>query len=105
MFYIKQNDTLPALEAQLLDADGTPINLDMCGVKFHMKEAYGRKEIDRPATIADIEQGRVRVDWQTGDTDTTGLFRCEFEIIFTDDTILTVPNDGYFLIRIVEELG
>lgn len=104
-FTIKQNDTVPALEAQLLDADGKPVNLDMCGVRFHMRDGYGKKEINRPATIMDVEQGRIRVDWQVGDTDTTGIFKCEFQITFTDSTILTVPNDGYFLVYIVEELG
>jgi len=36
MFAIKQNDTLPTLEAQLFDNNANPINLDLCGVKFHM---------------------------------------------------------------------
>ena len=31
-FTIKQNDTLPSLESQLLDVDGNPVNLEMCGV-------------------------------------------------------------------------
>jgi hypothetical protein len=104
-FHIKQNDTRPALEAQLFDAENNPINLDMCGVRFHMRDMYDRKEISRPATIVNAAQGQIRVDWQTGDTDTIGIMRCEFEITFTDNTILTVPNDGYFLISIVPELG
>lgn len=104
-FAIKQNDTVPALEAQLIDADGKPINLDMCGVRFHMRGSFGRKEINRVVNIIDAEQGQVQVDWQDGETDTTGIFNCEFEITFPDNSILTVPNDGYFLIKIIKELG
>jgi len=104
-FVIKQNDTAPPLEAQLIDADGNPINLDMCGVKFHMKDGYGKVNINRPATIVDAAQGLVRVDWQDGDTSIAGIMKCEFEVTFTDGKVLTVPNDGYFLIHIFVELG
>lgn len=104
-FVIKQNDTKPALEAQLINSDGHPINLDMCGVMFHMKDIYGRKEINKPAIITDAENGKVKYEWEQGDTDITGIMQCEFQITFTDNSILTVPNDGYFLIRIVKELA
>ncbi len=104
-FTIKQNDTAPALEAQLLDSEGNPINLDMCGVRFHMQNRYTKKTLIKPATIVDAEKGLVRVDWQEGDTDTVSSYKCEFQITFTDDTILTIPNDGYFLINIIRELA
>jgi len=104
-FYIKRNDTAPSLETQLIDAEGTPINLDMCGVRFLMKDGFGRVNINRPATIVDASQGLLRVEWQEGDTSVAGVMKCEFEITFTDGKVLTVPNDGYFLIHIVEDLG
>lgn len=104
-FYIKQNDTLPSLESQLLNASGTPINLEMSGVLFHMRDSYGRKELTKIATIVDAENGQVKIDWNEGDTGTVGIYKCEFQVTFTDNTILTIPNDGYFLIYIVEELG
>ena len=104
-FTIKQNDTLPSLEVQLIGTDGNPINLDMCGVKFHMRDVGGRKEIIKQATIVDAAQGEVKVGWKPGETDIVGLYKCEFEITFTDDSILTVPNDGYFMAYIVSELG
>lgn len=104
-FYIKRNDTAPPLEAQLIDAEGNAINLDMCGVRFIMRDGFGRMNVNRPATIVDATQGLVRVDWQEGDTSVAGVMKCEFEITFTDGRIMTVPNDGYFLINIVEDLG
>ena len=103
MFTIKQNDTLPNMEAQLIDIEGNPLNLDLCGVHFHMKN--GSKEINRPAVIVDVGQGKVQVEWLEGETNTTGTFKCEFEVNMPDGKILTIPNDGYFLISIVRELA
>jgi len=80
------------------------LNLDMCGVRFLMKDGFGRVNINRPATIVDAEQGLVRVDWEAGDTSVAGTMKCEFKITFTDGKVLSVPNNGYFLIHIVEGL-
>jgi hypothetical protein len=104
-YTLKQNDTLPAIEAQLINADGTPINLDLCGVRFHAQSFDRKKLIVKQAEIIDAENGKVRVKWKEGDTDTAGNYRAEFEIVFTDSTILTVPNDGYFLVKIIPEIG
>lgn len=105
MFTIKQNDTLPNLEAQLVDFEGSPINLDLCGVHFHMSDFRGEVKINKPATIVDVENGKVKVEWQKGETDTTGTYKCEFEVNMPDGKIITVPNDGYFLISIMPELA
>lgn len=105
MFTIKQNDTMPALQAQLIDVDGSPVNLDLCGVQFHMTNYIGVEKINRPATITNIANGEVKVEWLAGDTAETGTFKCEFEVNMPDGKILTVPNDRYFLISIVKELA
>lgn len=105
MFTIKQNDTLPNLEAQLIDYSGAPINLDLCGVHFHMQGYNGLVKINRLATIENPETGNVKIEWLDGDTDTVGTFKCEFEVNMPDGKIITVPNDGYFLISIVKELA
>ena len=105
MFTMKQNDTLPNVEVQLIDIEGNPINLDLCGVHFHMMCTNGELKINRPATIVNAENGEVKVEWQEGETDTAGTFICEFEINMPDGKTLTVPNDGYFLISIVKELA
>lgn len=104
MFTIKQNDTLPFLEAQLIDYTGNPINLELCGVHFHMNR-YGVNVINRTATITDVESGKVRVEWQEGETSTRGTYECEFEVNMPDGGVLTVPNNGYFLIEIIKELA
>jgi hypothetical protein len=105
MFVIKQNDTLPFLIAKLLDYNGNPVNLELCGVHFHMQDGFRQKKINKPATIVDVENGIVKVEWQEGDTDTPGTYKCEFEVNMPDGKVITVPNDGYFLISIVPEIS
>lgn len=105
MFIIKQNDTLPNLEAQLVDHEGNPINLDLCGVHFHMANFKGEVEIDRAATIVDVGSGKVMVDWQNGDTSKIGIYKAEFEVNMPDGKTISIPNDGYFLISIISELA
>lgn len=104
MFTIKQGDTLPILEAQLIDCAGNPINLELCGVHFHMSR-HGTNIINRSAAITDIENGRVKIEWQEGETSTVGTYQCEFEVNMPDGKIITVPNNGYFLIEIIKELA
>jgi len=96
MFVIKQGDTLPMLEAQLFDPDGNPLNLDLCGVHFYMKNRYSSETINKQASIKDIENGIVQVIWEDGDTSKAGIYQCEFEVNMPDGNIITVPNDGYF---------
>ena len=105
MFVIKENDTLPYLEAQLVDAYNEPLNLDLCGVHFHMSDFRGKIRLNKPAIIIDAEKGEVIVEWETGDTDTAGTYKCEFEVNMPDGKIITIHNDGYFLISIVKELA
>lgn len=105
MFTIKQNDTLPILEVQLFDPDGNPLNLDLCGVHFYMKNRYSSETINKQASIKDIENGIVQVIWEDGDTSKAGIYQCEFEVNMPDGKVITVPNDGYFLLQIVSELA
>lgn len=105
MFTIKQNDTFPALEAKLFDADDKPINLELCGVKFHMNERGGKNLINEQAVIVDINEGIVKYDWKEGDTSRVGVFNCEFEVNMPNGKVITVPNEGYFNITIIKELA
>jgi len=105
MFFIKQNDTLPLLKAQLLDFNNEPVDLTLCAVYFHMNTRNGVSVINRQIEITDYEEGRVVVTWEDGDTSVSGVYNCEFQVILPDGNILTVPNTGYFIVSIVPELS
>jgi len=105
-FTIKQNDTRPNLDAQLLNADGTPIDLTGCTVRFLMvPTSGGAVKVDGICAITDAENGKVRYYWSAGDTANFGDYKAEFEVTFPDGSKQTVPNDGYLIISIVKELG
>jgi hypothetical protein len=104
-FYIKQNDTSPSMLANLTDGDGNAINLTGATVNVHVKDLEGNIKIDRTIDIPDPLIGRVRLNWQTGDTDTVGTYYVEFEATYNDGSIETFPNDGNVTLIVVKELN
>lgn len=104
-YQIKQNDTLPSVEAELLNADNSVINLTGCTVRFLLATAPGETPKGGAAVITSALQGKVRYDWAASDTAEVGEFLGEFQITFGDGRILTVPNGSYIEIEVVSDLG
>ena len=103
---IKQGDTLPLLEAQILKADGSALVLTGASVSFRMWRLNSRPAgsyfVDAAATIVDAATGRVRYSWQTGDTATVGQYAAEFVVVFPDLRQQTVPTEGYLAVSVVD---
>jgi hypothetical protein len=104
-FIIKQNDTSPAIQATLKDANGSAINLNGADVVMHMKSVNGVLKVSEEMTIVDADTGVVKYDWVTGDTDTVGTYYVEFQVTYADLTIETFPNDDKAVILIKPELA
>lgn len=104
-FYIKQNDTSPGIETILQAEDGTVIDLTGCQVVFHMKHAQRTVSVSGACTVVDENGGRVRYDWQAGNTATAGWYRGEFQVTYTDGKIETFPNDGSVWISVEAEIA
>lgn len=104
-FYVKQNDTSPAMLATLQDADGNAVNVTGATVRFHMR-AVGSTQVvvDEAATIVTPLDGLVRYDWQAADTDTIGSYQAEFEVTYADSSVETFPNDGYIRVEIIDDI-
>ena len=109
-FVIKQDDSAPNLFATLKNADLTPIDLTTAvGVDLVVKKK-GLPDTDPPqfknaCTITDAAGGEVEYDWTSADTATIGEYNGEFEIDWGGGDLQTVPNDNYFDIIIVADLG
>ena len=104
-FIIKQNDTFPAIRAQVIQADDSPVNLSGALVRFIMVDSDGEVVIDEPAEIVEAPEGRIKYAWQQGNTEVVGDYRGEFEATFATGEIVTMPNYTYIYIRIFKELN
>jgi hypothetical protein len=60
--------------------------------------------LDEPMTVIDSPAGIVTYDWQTGDTDVSGVYYAEFEVTYGDGSVETFPNSGNISIKITPEL-
>jgi len=104
--YMKQNDTLPAITAQLVDADGSIPDLTGATVKFIMRlTSGGAAKVDTSATIVTATTGDVKYSWVAADTDTVGDYEGEFEVTFSGGAIQTYPNSRYFSIKVVDDIA
>lgn len=112
--YVKQGDTWPALgevNPIILQAgppgSEVPINLTGATIKF-----LARK-IDAPGTIivgdCDIVStptlGQVKYQWEVGDTAVPGDYQFEFQITFGDGRVGTAPTEGYYELKITDDVG
>lgn len=104
-FFLKTEDTSPALQITCQTSSGSVVNLTSATVRFIMKDDEGTEKVNAVATIVDAAAGTVKYEWVTGDTDTAGLFISEFEVTFADSTIETFPNVDYIRISITEDLN
>lgn len=95
-FVLAVGDTLPKLEAQLINSKtGAPIG-DLTGatVVFNYK-AKGDPTWIPITTVAIIDAAKaiVEVTWNPGDTDTPGEYDMQFVVTFPTGQ-MTVPNHG-----------
>ena len=104
-FRIKTNDTSPKLAVTLQDANSVPVNISGATVRFHMK-AFGATSLktDAPMTITNATGGIVQYSWVAADTNLAGTYYGEVEVTYSDSTIETFPNNGYFTIIVKEDL-
>ena len=106
MFYIRQNDTSPALMATVADSDGTPVNVTGASVEFHMRlKNAAATTVSAAGEVVDGAAGTIKYQWLTNDTGVVGTYEGEFQITYADTTIETFPNKGYIAIKITEEIA
>jgi hypothetical protein len=107
-FTIKRNDRLPKLRATLQQmTPATPIDYTTAAsVKLLLKQ------LTTPTTIVTgtcasvvATSGIVEYAWGASDTLVSGTYNGEFEIDWGGGIKETVPNDSYFTVTIVDDLG
>lgn len=104
----KQNDTLPPIRLQCVDADGVAVSLAAASsLRFIVQDETGTNIIDAAAT-ADADQVNNKGWWsytiQAGDLATAGRFLFEMEIDFAGEK-QTFPTNGQGRLIVKGELG
>lgn len=97
MITLKQGDTGTGIKATLSDEDG-PVNLSGAAVRFYMAG------FDVRAAIRDAANGVAEVTFTDVHTAKEGIFKAEFEVIFSDGRVETFPSNGYEYVNIMKEV-
>lgn len=103
---LKVNDLQPYYYARLKDVDGDDVDLSGASIVFSMKNIDSDTlKIDRASASLtnDGTDGKFHYEWQSGDTDTAGIYRIEFEISVSGGKF-TVPPDGKAIVVIRSSL-
>jgi hypothetical protein len=114
-FRMKQNDTLPFLPFEILQPDGiTPQDLtDVASISMIVRTKGAQSTapplFKKPCQILDqsitANLGKGFYVWAAADTATAGNFEYEFEMIWDDGGIQTVPAESYLALNIVDDIG
>lgn len=105
-FHIKQGDLRPYYEAELRQADGTPVPglATATSIEFRMSHRHMDKNVTGTAEIVDAASARVRYVWQDGDTDHPGEYLCVFRVMWGTEP-QSFPTDGYKSLFIEQLIG
>lgn len=103
-FAITQGDTLPTLDATLA-RNGTAEDVTGATVTLYYRLRAGGLVLSKAATLVTPASGIVRVTFATTDTATTGVYDAHFRVVFTDTSVLTFPNNGFFTLTIFDAIA
>lgn len=105
-FYIKQNDTAPAIRATLKDTDAVAIDLTDASVRFHMRRVGSTTTTTDGAAmiVGDATNGIVQYDWEAADTATVDTYHAEFEVTYSDGSIETFPNKSFITVEVTDDI-
>ena len=104
MVKMKSGDTSMAFSSTLL-IDGVAVNLTGCTVLFLLKSFIGGTETSLNATIVSAVAGTVKYIVGNGFPTTAGKYRQEWQVTFTDNSVLTFPNGAYNEVEILADLN
>jgi hypothetical protein len=101
---IKRNDVGRELD-DTLTLDHAPINLTGATVFFVMKNIADDVVTRKQAVLVSALGGQVKVTLGLLETGVSATYQVEWEVTFSSGSVLTIPDDSYHVLEIVEDLG
>lgn len=110
-FFIKRNDTLPSLELVIIDrgclGNREPFNLSgVTACTFTMTTDSGDMKImAKDAQIVSYSGGTIAYNWTSEDTNESGIFYGEFQLLFSDGARMSIPQIGNITVEIGKDVN
>ena len=111
VYYMKVQDSMPALVITLRDENGDPIDLtDVLDVKIFVAPCVGGRLTVAGESMSiegDPSLGVVKYQWKLTDTQNPGTFKMEYTIIYDingADAFRTVPRSDYDTLIVIPHL-
>ena len=106
MIHLKQNDLKPAAQTTLTTDGTTPVDLtNATSVTFKMREwGSNTLKVDTASVVTDAVNGTVEYRWASGDTDASGTYYAEWQVLWNDGDTQTFPVIGYDVVVIHGDL-
>lgn len=102
----RAGDTLPAFEARIL-GDGEPADIAFVkDVELVLTPADGRDDsfqLTFQGSVVQSTKGLMTVEWEPGDLDQFGVYRCLIRLTFGSGRRLTVPVEDRHTFVILDE--
>lgn len=103
MFTIKQYNTVPSLEATLVDYLGQPVSLVGATVSFAMRSQDNPNlVVTGIAAIVDATAGKVSYQWGASNTNTAGAYLGEFIVTYSNGGKESFPNADYIQVYVAK---
>jgi hypothetical protein len=88
--------------------DGVPVpptDFSGCSLSFLLKDATQTPPISIKQAAIINPDGTFSYDPVATDVDSVGKFQQEWEVLYPTGKILTFPNNGYNIVKIIADLG
>lgn len=94
---LTKGDLQPFYFVAIKDSNDDPVDITGATIYCTMRAEDGTKKINRQTigiTITDGAKGEFEYEWQSGDTDTVGMYDIKFEVDPAAGGIFTEPAAG-----------
>lgn len=107
-FTIKQNDTRPKLVTTLSGFGGGATLATATSVSPKMRLSttpFTVVTLGGTCVITDAANNQITYTWVAADTSVNGIYEIEFQILWNDGGVETVPNDSYNTIIVKDDIA